>query len=76
MEFETVKFLVETFPRIELEEAQEAIISGNEPEIQLSGHSDSEKLSIVIAALWMVEKMNQEQVDIVTAFNAYQESLR
>ncbi|MGI9545169.1 MAG: DUF6952 family protein [Cyclobacteriaceae bacterium] len=76
MEFDSIKFLVETFPRIELEEAQEAIVNGHDPEIKLSGRSDGERLSEVIAALWVLEKMNQEQVDIVTAFSAYQESLR
>ena len=76
MDFDTVKFLVETYPLIELEEAQEAIVSGKDPEIEVSGRSDGQKLSQLIAAVWVLNKMNEEQVDIVTAFNLYQESLR
>ena len=76
MEIETVKFLVETYPRIELEEAQEAILNGKAPEMEVSGYSEAEKLSQLIAAIWVLEKMNQEQVDFVTAFEAYGEGLK
>lgn len=76
MQVPVIKKLVETYSIEELEEAEEAIVEELKPEIEIEGEDDGEQLTHVMAAVWIMEKMENDQVPFGKAMREYTAKVR
>ncbi|MDH3711094.1 MAG: hypothetical protein OER04_14470 [Cyclobacteriaceae bacterium] len=61
---------------LNLKEAEEDLIAGKKVQIEVPGNSPAEQISIISAAIWIVEKMREDANDFRTALIDYQEKIR
>lgn len=71
MNAEAVRILVENYTADQLTEAEQEIIRGEEPSIAVKGDDASEKLTHLLAAVFVLEKMKFEDIDFVPALRQY-----
>ena len=76
MDLKEVERLVETHLWLDLKEAEEDLVAGKEVQIEVTGETPAEKISIIAAALWIVEKMRERSWDFATALSAYRQIIR
>ena len=76
MDQKEVERLVETHLWLDLKEAEEDLVAGKEVQIEVTGETMAEKISIIAAALWIVEKMRERSWDFATALSAYRQIIR
>ena len=76
MQVPVIKKLVETYSIEELEEAEEAIVEELKPKIEIEGEDDGEQLTHVMAAVWIMEKMENDQVPFGKAMREYTAKVR
>ncbi|MFT7161223.1 MAG: hypothetical protein ACI9GZ_002403, partial [Bacteroidia bacterium] len=62
MQVPVIKKLVETYSIEVLEGAEEAILEELQPEIKIEGEDDGEQLTHAMAAIWILEKMENDQI--------------
>lgn len=76
MKLPVIKKLVETFTKEELLAAEEALMSEASPAIAVEGDDEGEKLTHVLAAVFILDEMKVKGVDYLTALRAYTSKVR
>jgi hypothetical protein len=71
MQVPVIKKLVKNYSIEDLEEAEEAIIEELKPKIKIEGKDDGEQLINVMAAIWVLEKMENDQIPFGKAMREY-----
>lgn len=75
MKIPAVKNLVERYTLAEVTLAEEAILEGLVPEIEIEGEDEGEQLTHAFAAKFILEQMN-EGVDFKTALRNFTSKVR
>ena len=75
MQIHVIKPLVETYSLEELASADAALAEGLEPEIDVPGNDEGEKLTHVYAAMWIKERMEKGD-GFRKALRAYTQKVR
>ena len=76
MNSEAVSILVENYTVDQLTEAEHEIIRGEEPSISVKGSDASEKLTHLLAAVYVLDQMKSERVEFYAAFRQYNLQVR
>tara|TARA_R110000868_G_scaffold189463_1_gene432435 strand:- start:241 stop:483 length:243 start_codon:yes stop_codon:yes gene_type:complete len=76
MQVPVIKKLVEIHAVEDLEEAEAAILDEQEPTIEIEGEDDGEQLTHVMAAIWIIEKMEKDQIPFGKAMRDYTAKVR
>lgn len=76
MKVSAIRKLVEKQTILELKQAESDIIQEKSASIEIEGKDDAEKLSNVIAALWILEEMKSKGLDFKEAFSLYNKKVR
>lgn len=76
MKIPVIKKLVETFTIGQLLEAEVAIIEEKPSDIEVDGNDEGERLTHVLAAIWILNKMNDSGVDFKSALREYTQKVR
>lgn len=76
MKIPVIKKLVETQPLQQLKAAELAIINEESLPIDIEGNDEGEQLTHTIAAIWILERMNDSNVDFKTALREYTQKVR
>ena len=71
-----IEILVETHLLSDLKAANEALIGGNEAEFEIPGKTPGQKLSYIAAAIWIVEKIREDNCEFKEAYEAYQQVIK
>jgi len=76
MQVPVIKKLVEIHSVEDLEEAEAAILDEQAPTIEIVGEDDGEQLTHVMAAIWIIEKMEKDQIPFGKAMREYTAKVR
>jgi hypothetical protein len=76
MQIPVIKKLVETYTETQLQQAEEAIIEEQNPEIEIEGKDEGEKLTHVIAALFVIDDMRKNNTDFRVSLRNYTQKVR
>ena len=76
MKIPVIKKLVEIESYKNLQEAEEALLNGENLAIEVDGDDEGEQLTHIIAAMWIQEKMKEEGIDFKTALREYTKKVR
>jgi len=76
MKIPAIKKLVETYSLDDLKKAELAFENGENPEIDVQGEGEGEQFTHVIAAAWILEKMESDDVDFKSALRQYTNKVR
>ncbi|MBF9253039.1 hypothetical protein I2I11_07030 [Pontibacter sp. 172403-2] len=76
MKIPVIKDLVENQTLEALVAAEEAIIEEQMPEIEVKGEDDGEQLTHVMAAIWILNHMQDHSTDFKTALREYTKKVR
>ena len=76
MQVPVIKKLVENYSVEVLEEAEAAIIDEETPAIEVEGEDDGEQLTHVMAAVWIIEKMENDDIPFGKAMREYTAKVR
>ena len=76
MKIPVIKKLVETVPVHHLIEAELALIDEKPMPIEVEGSDEGEKLTHILAAIWILEQMENTKVDFKTALHEYTQKVR
>lgn len=76
MRIPVVKKLVENTDLETLKKAEQAFEEGEDPGIEVEGEDEGEQFTHVIAAAWILEKMQNEGEEFKTALRAYTQKVR
>ena len=61
---------------LDLKEAEEALIQGQEVSLEIAGNTPGQQLRNITAALWILEKIRQQRCDLHTAIKQYRDHIR
>lgn len=76
MKIPAIKKLVETYNIDQLQNAEEALAEELPLEIEVDGEDEGEKLTHIIAACWILEKMKFDNVEFKEALREYTKKVR
>lgn len=76
MKLPAIKKLVELYSIPQLQAAEEAILEEKQPEIEIEGADEGEKLTHIMAAVFIIEEMAQKGLDYPSALRAYSARVR
>jgi hypothetical protein len=76
MKIPIIKKLVENHTISELESAENAILEENKPAIEVEGDDEGEQLTHVMAAIWIQNEMQKENIPFPKALRAYTQKVR
>lgn len=76
MKIPVIKKIVETYKLDELYQAEKDLMDEKELAIEVEGKDDGEKLTHVLAALWIIERMRDSSVDFMVALREYTQKVR
>ncbi|UII31302.1 hypothetical protein LVD17_23705 [Fulvivirga ulvae] len=76
MKIPEIKRLVENNTIEELIAAEEALINEEEPAVEINGADEGEKLTHVFAAIYIINKIKDDNVDFKTALRDYTGKVR
>jgi hypothetical protein len=76
MKIPAIKILVEKYNAPELVAAENAIINGEDITIEVDGEDEGEKLTHIIAALWIQQSMKTQDLDFKDALREYTKKVR
>ncbi|MHA6248531.1 DUF6952 family protein [Pontibacter sp. CAU 1760] len=76
MKIPAIKKLVETYTLQELMTAEEAIVEEQQPAIEVAGEDEGEQLTHVLAAVWILNDMEDNGSDFKTALREYTKKVR
>lgn len=76
MKIPVIKELVENQTMEALIAAEEAIINEETPAIEVKGQDDGEQLTHVMAAIWILNHIQDHQADFKTALREYTKKVR
>jgi len=71
MQVPVIKQLVSDFELEQLQQAEEAILNESQPEIKIEGEDEGEQLTHVMAAIWVKQHMQKENLSIGKAVREY-----
>jgi hypothetical protein len=76
MKIPAIKKLVETHSVFDLLKAETQLMEGKLPSIEIEGSDEGEQLTHVIAAMWIIEEMKNNNVDFKDALREYTKKVR
>ena len=76
MKIPAIKKLVETYSLPEIMAAEEAIVEEQQPAIEVEGDNEGEQLTHVLAAVWILNHMNDNNLDFKAALREYTKKVR
>lgn len=77
MNIASVRALVEAEHTVQtLQAAEEALLEGSTPSIEILGEDEGEQLTHVMAAKWVREHMAATNDDVMTSIRAYTQRVR
>jgi hypothetical protein len=76
MKIPVIKKLVETYKLDELYQAEKDLMDKKDLAIEIENKDEGEKLTHILAAIWIIEKMRDSSVDFMTALRAYTQKVR
>lgn len=76
MKIPVIKKLVETYNVHELQAAEAALLEELTLPIEVEGEDEGEKLTHILAAIWIKHEMDREGWDFVKALRAYTARVR
>jgi hypothetical protein len=76
MKLPEIKRLVETHSEAELSAAEEAIYNEQAPAIEITGEDEGEKLTHIIAARWVKDRLKAGDIDTRSALREYTQKVR
>ncbi len=76
MKIPVIKELVETQTVEALTAAEEAIINEETPAFEVKGQDEGEQLTHVMAAIWILNNMQDQQADFKTSLREYTKKVR
>jgi hypothetical protein len=76
MKIPVIKKLVETVSMHQLIDAELALIDEKPMPIEVEGNDEGEKLTHILAAIWILEQMENTKVDFKTALREYTQKVR
>lgn len=76
MKIPVIKKLVDQYTIEQLGAAENALLLEKEPDIELEGDEPGDKLTNVMAAIWIKEHIAEKSVDLMTAIRAYSQKVR
>jgi len=76
MKIPAIKELVENQNLDTLRIAEEALLNEETPLIAIKGEDEGEQLTHTIAAIWIIEKMQEEKLEFKDALRKYTEMVR
>ncbi len=76
MKIPVIKKLVESCTIKELQAAEQAIIEEQPLPMEIEGNDEGEQLTHAIAAIWILERMQEANVDFKTALREYTQKVR
>lgn len=76
MKITAIKKLVETHTLEELVEAEEALLDERETAMPVEGEDEGEKLTHIFAAIWVLNKMKDENLEFKVALREYTKKVR
>ncbi|MCJ8163838.1 hypothetical protein MKJ04_03225 [Pontibacter sp. E15-1] len=76
MKIPAIKKLVEEYSLKELMAAEEAIVEEQQPAIEVAGEDEGEQLTHVLAAVWILNDMQDNGTDFKTALREYTKKVR
>ena len=76
MNVTVIKQLVEDYSIEQLVKAEEAMLEETNPEIEIAGKDEGEKLTHVLAAIFCKHEMHRENININQAVRLYSQRVR
>ena len=76
MKIPVIKKLVETYTLEQLVAAEAAMMEEQAPTIEVQGEDEGEKLTHVLAAVWVKGEINTNGTEAMTAIRAYAQRVR
>ncbi len=76
MKLPVIKDLAETKSISQLKEAEEKLINGEELPFEVKGDDEGEQLTHILGALDILERVENEKIDLKTATRAFFERVR
>jgi len=76
MKLPSIKKLVESYSIPELQAAEEAILEGLAPAIEIEGADEGEMLTHIMAACFILEEMQSKGLEYNAALRAYSSRVR
>jgi hypothetical protein len=76
MQIPVIKLLIETYSKEELVKAEEMLAEELQPEINIEGEDEGEKLTHVFAAIWILDAMENEGMEFKKALRAFTQKVR
>ncbi|TPE45502.1 DUF6952 family protein [Pontibacter mangrovi] len=76
MKIPAIKNLVENHKLDELMAAEAAIVDEQQPAIEVGGDDEGEQLTHVLAAIWILNEMEDNGTDFKTALRQYTQKVR
>lgn len=76
MKIPVIKKIVEKYTLEELQKAEEAMLEEQTPEIEIEGEDEGEKLTHVLAAVWVKNEINTNGTEAMSAIRAYAQRVR
>ncbi|UPT67729.1 MAG: hypothetical protein M0D57_03400 [Sphingobacteriales bacterium JAD_PAG50586_3] len=76
MKIPVIKKIVEQYTLEELQAAEAAMLEEQTPAIEIEGHDEGEKLTHVLAAVWVKNEMNTNGTEAMVAIRNYAQRVR
>lgn len=76
MKIPAIKKLVENHTLKELLEAEEALLEEQKPTMEVEGEDEGEQLTHIFAAIWILNKMTDDNVEFKVALREYTKRVR
>lgn len=76
MKIAEIKRLAENHTIEELLKAEELLLDEKEPDFEINGDDDGEKLTHVMAAMWVLEHQEENKVEVKDAVRTYTQKVR
>lgn len=76
MKLPVIKDLVEKYALTDLQAAEEALLNEETPAIEIIGDDEGEQLTHTLAAIWIKEQMEAQNLDYKTALREYTKRVR
>jgi hypothetical protein len=76
MQIPVIKSLVEKYSLQQLQAAEEALMEEKAPAIEIEGEDEGEQLTHIIAAIWVINEMEKEDIPVGKAIRNYTVKVR
>ncbi len=76
MKIPAIKKAIETYSLQQLKEAEESLLDEQEAAINIEGEDEGEQLTHTLAAIWILNEMQHQNIDFNTALRQYTSRVR